>query len=173
MPRPATPTATLALSLAATTLATALAAQAYLAPATAAPAAPLASAASDTATCTRTWRLDLGASLDTVGAGRYECPGCDGAITDGERMSAAGQPLQPQRVIVTVAGDESRILWDGMLDVAASPVIIRNSVVFPAPFGPSRPVMPGRTSNETSLTATTLPNQRETPFTRITGASAL
>ena len=43
------------------------------------------------------------------------------------------------------------------VDVAASPVIIRKSVVFPAPLGPSRPVMPGRTSNETSLTATRPP----------------
>ncbi len=35
------------------------------------------------------------------------------------------------------------------------------SVDFPAPFGPSSPVTPGPTVMETSLTATTLPNQRE------------
>jgi len=47
---------------------------------------------------------------------------------------------------------------------------MRNSVVLPAPFGPSSPVMPGMMSNVTSLTATTLPNQRDTPWTRITGS---
>ena len=45
---------------------------------------------------------------------------------------------------------------------------MRSSVVLPAPLGPSSPVMPGMTSKVTSLTATTLPNQRETPSTRIT-----
>ena len=35
------------------------------------------------------------------------------------------------------------------------------SVDLPAPFGPSRPVMPGRRMNEMSLTATTLPYQRD------------
>ncbi len=49
------------------------------------------------------------------------------------------------------------------VEVAARPVIIRSSVVFPAPFGPRSPVMPGITSKVISLTATTLPNQRETP----------
>ena len=47
---------------------------------------------------------------------------------------------------------------------------MRSSVVLPAPLGPSRPVMPGVTSKLTSLTATTLPNQRDTPSTRMTGA---
>ena len=36
------------------------------------------------------------------------------------------------------------------------------SVDLPAPFGPSRPVTPGPSANEMSLTATTLPYQRET-----------
>ena len=35
-------------------------------------------------------------------------------------------------------------------------------VVLPAPLGPSSPVTPGPMVSETSLTATTLPNQRET-----------
>jgi hypothetical protein len=47
---------------------------------------------------------------------------------------------------------------------------MRSSVVFPAPLGPSSPVMPGMMSNVTSLTATTAPNQRDTAFTLITGA---
>jgi hypothetical protein len=55
------------------------------------------------------------------------------------------------------------------LEVPARPVIIRSRVVFPAPFGPRRPVMPGWTPKVMSLTATTLPNQRDTPSTRITG----
>ncbi len=38
-----------------------------------------------------------------------------------------------------------------------------SSVVLPAPFGPSSPVTPGRRVMVTSLTATTLPYQRETP----------
>ena len=38
-------------------------------------------------------------------------------------------------------------------------------VVLPAPFGPSSPVTPGPTEKETSLTATTLPYQRETRST--------
>ncbi len=36
-------------------------------------------------------------------------------------------------------------------------------VDLPAPFGPRRPVTPGPSTNEMSLTATTLPYQRETP----------
>ena len=37
-------------------------------------------------------------------------------------------------------------------------------VDLPAPFGPSSPVTPGRRANEMSLTATTLPYQRETSW---------
>ena len=40
-----------------------------------------------------------------------------------------------------------------------------STVVLPAPFGPSRPVTPGRMSNDTSLTATTLPYHFETDST--------
>ena len=36
-------------------------------------------------------------------------------------------------------------------------------VVFPAPFGPSSPVTPAPRANVMSLTATTLPYQRDTP----------
>ena len=49
---------------------------------------------------------------------------------------------------------------------ARKPDIMWRSVVLPAPFGPSRPVMPAATSKVTSLTATTLPYQRETPRQR-------
>ena len=35
-------------------------------------------------------------------------------------------------------------------------------VDLPAPFGPSNPVIPGPIVIDTSLTATTLPNQRDT-----------
>src|SRR5215217_500048 len=45
---------------------------------------------------------------------------------------------------------------------ASSPASILSTVVLPAPFGPSRPVMPAPTSKETSFTATTSPYQRET-----------
>ena len=47
-------------------------------------------------------------------------------------------------------------------DGARNPPIMWMSVDFPAPFGPSSPVTPGPTFIETSLTATTLPYQRET-----------
>ena len=47
-------------------------------------------------------------------------------------------------------------------DGARKPAIMWSRVVLPAPFGPSSPVMPGPTSKLTSLTATTLPYQRET-----------
>src|SRR5215203_5028808 len=50
---------------------------------------------------------------------------------------------------------------------------MRSSVVLPAPLGPRRPVMPGMMSNDTSLTATTLPNQRETSLTRMMGVGLL
>ncbi len=43
------------------------------------------------------------------------------------------------------------------------PLIMASRVVLPAPFGPKRPVTPGPIVMVTSLTATTLPNQRETP----------
>ena len=47
-------------------------------------------------------------------------------------------------------------------DGARSPAMRWSSVDLPAPFGPSRPVTPGPRPNEMSLTATTLPYQRET-----------
>src|SRR5688572_21917574 len=50
-------------------------------------------------------------------------------------------------------------------DGARKPAIIAIRVDLPAPFGPSRPVTPGRIVMVTSLTATTLPNHRETPAT--------
>ncbi len=57
-------------------------------------------------------------------------------------------------------------------ETAASPVIIRSSVVFPAPFGPRRPVTPGVMSKVTSLTATTSPNALVTPLTATIGGGA-
>ena len=45
---------------------------------------------------------------------------------------------------------------------ARKPPIMLMRVDFPAPFGPSRPVTPGPIVMVMSLTATTLPNQRET-----------
>src|SRR4051812_48826804 len=47
------------------------------------------------------------------------------------------------------------------LDGARKPAIRLMRVDLPAPFGPSRPVTPGPMVIVTSLTATTLPNQRE------------
>jgi hypothetical protein len=47
-------------------------------------------------------------------------------------------------------------------DGARNPAIMCSRVVLPAPFGPSRPVTPGPSVMLTSLTATTLPYQRET-----------
>src|SRR3954464_7022837 len=59
------------------------------------------------------------------------------------------------------------------------PAIMCSTVVLPAPFGPSRPVTPGCRAMLMSLTATTLPYQRETfcnsttlielPFVRAAG----
>ena len=48
-----------------------------------------------------------------------------------------------------------------------------SSVDLPAPFGPSSPVIPGPSANEMSLTATTLPYQRDTSWssTRAFGSS--
>ena len=46
-------------------------------------------------------------------------------------------------------------------DGARKPAIMCSSVVLPAPLGPSRPVTPGPSVMLTSLTATTLPYQRE------------
>jgi len=81
----------------------------------------VARAASEPTACPRAWRLDLGASLDTIGPGRYACPGCDGAITDGERMSAAGNPLGPLGAVVVAADDPTRVLWEGELPPTNSP----------------------------------------------------
>src|SRR5215831_11050476 len=47
-------------------------------------------------------------------------------------------------------------------DGARNPEIMCSMVDFPAPFGPSRPVTPGPIVIVMSLTATTLPYQRET-----------
>src|SRR5690606_28452213 len=51
------------------------------------------------------------------------------------------------------------------------PVIIRSSVVFPAPFGPSSPVIPGPNEHDTSDTATLVPNHFDTPFTLTVGVA--
>src|SRR6476646_6093871 len=48
---------------------------------------------------------------------------------------------------------------------SSSPAIRWRSVDLPAPFGPRRPVTPGPSPNEMSLTATTLPYQRATWLT--------
>src|SRR6185369_17395203 len=53
-------------------------------------------------------------------------------------------------------------------DGARSPAIRWRRVDLPAPFGPSRPVTPAPRANEMSLTATTLPYQRETWSTSTT-----
>jgi hypothetical protein len=48
-------------------------------------------------------------------------------------------------------------------DGARKPAIIEITVDLPAPLGPSRPVTPGPMVIDTSFTATTLPNHRDTP----------
>src|SRR5918994_3755507 len=54
-------------------------------------------------------------------------------------------------------------------DGASRPASRWRSVDLPAPLGPSRPVTPGPSANEMSLTATTLPYQREAWSTAIAG----
>src|SRR5690606_8663022 len=54
-------------------------------------------------------------------------------------------------------------------DGRMSPVMTRRSVVLPAPFGPSRPVMPGPNEHDTSDTATFVPNHFDTPCTITVG----
>src|SRR3954462_5163277 len=64
-------------------------------------------------------------------------------------------------------------------DGERNPAIMCSTVVLPAPFGPSRPVTPGSKVMLMSLTATTLPYQRDTfcnsttltesPFVRAAG----
>ena len=50
-------------------------------------------------------------------------------------------------------------------DGPASPAIMCNRVVLPAPLGPNRPVTPGPTCRDTSFTATTLPYHLDTART--------
>src|ERR1700761_4457953 len=57
-------------------------------------------------------------------------------------------------------------------DGLRKPAIMCSTVVLPAPFGPSRPVTPGCRDMLMSLTATTLPYQRET-FCRSTVLTGL
>src|SRR3954447_9650401 len=57
-------------------------------------------------------------------------------------------------------------------DGLRKPTIMCSTVVLPAPFGPSRPVTPGCRLMLMSLTATTLPYQRET-FCRSTVLTVL
>ena len=52
---------------------------------------------------------------------------------------------------------------------ARKPESMCRSVLLPAPFGPSRPVIPGETLNEMPFTATTFPYQRETSSRTIVG----
>ena len=55
---------------------------------------------------------------------------------------------------------------------ARKPAIMCRMVDLPAPLGPSRPVMPPSSPKVTSLTATTLPYQREALATSTVGASS-
>ena len=54
-------------------------------------------------------------------------------------------------------------------DGGRKPAIMCMIVDLPAPFGPSRPVTPGSMDMVTSLTATTLPYQRDTLRSSIVG----
>ena len=57
-------------------------------------------------------------------------------------------------------------------DGARKPAIMCRMVDLPAPFGPSRPVMPPSSRKLTSLTATTLPYQRDALATSTAGAAS-
>jgi len=63
-----------------------------------------------------TWTLTLKAFPDTVGVNGYACPGCDGVFSDGDRIAAAGRPLQPLLVAVTEPGNAQNTYWIGLID---------------------------------------------------------
>ena len=92
----------------------------------------------------RRWRARTGARSGSRSSARAPAPGRSGG-----RRRCGARPAR--RRAVTVPDDGGR-----------KPDIIAISVVLPAPLGPSRPVTPGPMVIVTSLTATTLPNQRET-----------
>jgi len=71
-----------------------------------------------------------------------------------------------RRDIQTVELERARVGW-------SSVVSILMVVVLPAPFGPrNAKISPARTSNETSLTAMTLPNDFTMCWTRMIGRIA-
>ena len=110
------------------------------------------------------------------------------AAGSGSRWSCAlnSANCQPVRYAVDrlAFGHEAHLAVDGRIepgrladrsvtspcDGRSSPAIMWSSVDLPAPLGPSRPVTPGPSANETSLTATTLPYQRETSLSSMAGA---
>ena len=78
-----------------------------------------------------------------------------------------------REVFVPLGLDDTRpdLVDETMPELPIRPEIIRNSVVLPAPFGPSTPVMPGPNEQVTSETATLVPNHFETPATSTVGSA--
>lgn len=61
--------------------------------------------------CSEPWQVYVKAYADTVGKGGYNCPGCDGRFTDGDRYEAANCPLQPLFIVVSKAGDPQQVYF--------------------------------------------------------------
>ncbi len=62
------------------------------------------------------WRVSLRAFPDTVGRGGYACTGCDGVLSSGDTMGAAGAPLEPLLAAITEPGNAQNVYWIGQLD---------------------------------------------------------
>ena len=90
------------------------------------------------------------------------------------QVAGHGLALGDEADLAVDLGASPNAAWPAMrttpADGASRPAIRWRSVDLPAPLGPSRPVTPGPSANVMSLTATTLPYQRETCSSSMAGA---
>jgi hypothetical protein len=64
------------------------------------------------------WSVGLQVFPDTVGAGGYSCPGCNGVYDAGDQWRSQGGPVGP--VILSVADAAGRTLWRGAVAQSGS-----------------------------------------------------
>ena len=118
---------------------------------------PWRSSISTTAMRPRGGRLGVRQAVEP-GVGQHELPAGEEVV---HRLALGDQPDRPVDRLVRHAGAPSRVTVPA--EGARKPAIMWIRVDLPAPLGPSSPVTPGPIVIVTSLTATTLPNHRETP----------
>ncbi len=78
------------------------------------------------------WQLEIQGFADIVGAGGYDCPGCNGIWDAGDAL--AGRDLAPASAVVQ--GSDGKVLWVGSLvqDRPSAPPSARVLICQPPPY---------------------------------------